>query len=356
MRKFIKKIVIGINLVIATALLLSYLAVHINPGITVIPSFFGLAYPYILFLNFCFIIFWAVKFDRAIAISFIAIIVGITHFNNYFRFRKTEPGNYDFTLLSYNVRLFDRYEKSGNSKPDIIEMLNREDPAIICLQEFYLDGSQGISSGFTNDLRGDYIVHAKEVGSGGPFFYGIITLSKYPVVNRGDIVHPNSSSLTIYTDLLIDNDTIRIYNNHLQSFRLHRMEKSFLEQVSGMSENEAVDELKKLSVSLKEGFRNRAVQAKRVSDHIKQCRYPVIVCGDFNDTPVSWAYRKVRSGLRDAFVEAGHGAGFTYRDKYPPNRIDYILYDPVIECDAFDVIREKYSDHYPVIGYFRNLK
>ena len=105
--------------------------------------------------------------------------------------------------------------------------------------------------------------------------------------------------------------------------------------------------------SLINGFASRSLQADRVKQHITTSPYPVIVAGDFNDTPVSYTYRKMRRGLRDAFVEAGYGAGFTYRGKYPPNRIDYILYNEEIECNDFDIVKARYSDHYPIIAYFR---
>ena len=174
---------------------------------------------------------------------------------------------------------------------------------------------------------------------------GILTISKYPIINRGDIVHPESSSLTIFTDLVINSDTIRIYNNHLQSFRLRRMEKSFLAEIGA---DKGMYEIKSISKLLKKGFADRAAQSKSVKEHIENSPYPVIVCGDFNDTPVSFSYRKIRNGLLDAFVEAGSGAGFTYRDKYPPNRIDYILYDDTFNCTGFSLNRVDYSDHYPI--------
>jgi endonuclease/exonuclease/phosphatase family metal-dependent hydrolase len=79
----------------------------------------------------------------------------------------------------------------------------------------------------------------------------------------------------------------------------------------------------------------------------------VIVAGDFNDTPVSYSYRKIRKGLNDAFVSSGYGAGFTYKGNYPPNRIDYILYDNALECRQFSITKVKYSDHYPISAYFR---
>ncbi len=141
------------------------------------------------------------------------------------------------------------------------------------------------------------------------------------------MIHPGSSSLSIFTDVIIENDTFRIFNNHLQSFRLKRMERSFVEEVTDPSDNEAIDAMKSLSVSLRKGFIRRARQAESLKSQIEKSPYPVIVAGDFNDTPVSYSYRKIRKGLNDSFVRSGYGAGFTYRGNYPANRIDYILYD-----------------------------
>ena len=98
---------------------------------------------------------------------------------------------------------------------------------------------------------------------------------------------------------------------------------------------------------------SRAHQAQVVKEHIRKSPYPVIVAGDFNDTPVSYAYRKIRKGLNDSFVNSGYGAGFTYKGNYPPNRIDYILYDNALVNSNFEIIRVRYSDHYPIIAYFR---
>ena len=117
-----------------------------------------------------------------------------------------------------------------------------------------------------------------------------------------------------------------------------------------------MDNISGIYHSLMEGFASRALQVDRVRRHMETSPYPVIVAGDFNDTPVSYTYRRMRRGLKDAFVEAGYGAGFTYRGKYPPNRIDYVLYGEGIECTDFDIIKVKYSDHYPVIAYFRRAE
>jgi endonuclease/exonuclease/phosphatase family metal-dependent hydrolase len=202
-------------------------------------------------------------------------------------------------------------------------------------------------------LGGKYYSHMKLSGSGKNRYYGIITLSRFPIVTKGEIIHPGSSSLSIYTDVLIQKDTFRIYNNHLQSFRLKRMERSFIDELTASDDKETMKEVKGLSVSLKKGFVKRALQAEIVKAQINRSPFPVMVVGDFNDTPVSYAYRKIRSGLYDSFVNSGYGAGFTYKGNYPPNRIDYILYDNFLINSYFEILKVKYSDHYPIIAYFR---
>lgn len=354
MRKFIKRILLYANITVAAALLLSYTAVHISPEKITLPAFFGLAYPYILLVNLIFLLFWMVKLKREAIISFIVIMLGITHLNNYIRFGGGTIGEHSFSLLSYNIRLFNHFEGNDLSNNSIIEMLKEDNPEIICLQEFFLDGSHSdIRNGFASKLTKGYNIHMKSINRPGRRFYGIVTLSSFPIINRGDIIHPNSSSLTIFTDLVIGSDTIRVYNNHLQSFRLRRIESTFLEEISGGEQNDLMREVRSLSVSLKQGFSQRASQSAVLREHIEKSPYPVIVCGDFNDTPVSFSYRKIRKNMKDAFVEAGNGAGFTYRDKYPPNRIDYILYDETFYCSGFNISRVKFSDHYPITGYFR---
>lgn len=355
LRKLIKKIVFYLNLVAALSLLVAYLAVHISPEKFTLPAFFGLAYPYILLLNILFILFWAVKLRKEVLISLVVIIIGINHLNNYIQFRGDDNSDYTYSLLSYNLRLFNHYQGNEGSEKKVIEMINEKQPEIICLQEFYSEGGLvDIKRRFTSNLDGNYNLHLKSINRSGRRFYGIVTISSFPVINRGDIIHPNSSSLSIFTDIVIGSDTVRVYNNHLQSFRLRRIENSFIQEISGVYQSDIMKEFRSLSSTLKQGFVRRSIQAKVLREHIEKSPFPVIVCGDFNDTPVSYSYRKIRKNLKDAFVEEGSGAGFTYRDKYPPNRIDYILYDPEINCSGFKIDRVKYSDHYPISAYFTN--
>ncbi|MCX6334324.1 MAG: endonuclease/exonuclease/phosphatase family protein, partial [Bacteroidia bacterium] len=313
---------------------------------------------YLLLFNIIFAVVWAVLLKYEALISVVAIALGITHLSNYIKIGKP-TGNREgtFKVMSYNVRLFNNYESRNiSSEKKVISFLKEQKPDIICLQEFYVNGipvqkDQEIKEA----LGGKYYSHMKLMGSGKNRYYGIVTYSKYPIISKGQLTHPGSSSLTIFSDVVIEHDTFRIFNNHLQSFRLKKMERSFVEEMTDPADNESLETMKNLSLSLRQGFVRRARQADVVKARIDKSPYPVIVTGDFNDTPVSYSYRKIRKGLKDSFVDSGYGAGFTYRGKYPANRIDYILYNNVLESRYFEILKVRYSDHYPVIAYLKKL-
>jgi endonuclease/exonuclease/phosphatase family metal-dependent hydrolase len=358
LKKFFYRTFLGINVLFALALIISYMSVHINPAIIALPALFGLAYPYLLLVNIILAIIWAVALKWEALISVVVIAAGFTHFSNYLKIQKPSGDKTGtFQVQSYNVRLFNYFEgrKNSNSEQRILELLKNQKADIICLQELYIMGDpEQKEQEIISALGGNYYSHFKVIRTGINRYYGIATLSKFPMIGKEDIVHEKSSSLSIYTDILAGNDTIRVFNNHLQSFRLHRMERTFINEIVETSDDkETINEIISISSSLRKGFVKRAAQAQAVKARINKSPYPVIVAGDFNDTPVSYSYRRIRKGLNDAFVSSGYGAGFTYRGNYPPNRIDYILYDNAIECRQFDIVKVKYSDHYPIVAYFR---
>jgi endonuclease/exonuclease/phosphatase family metal-dependent hydrolase len=356
LRKVIYRILLAVNGIFAIALLISYLAVVVSPVNFVLPAFLGLAYPYLLFFNIIFVIVWAMLLRFEALISLVVIFAGFIHFSNYIKLtRPSGDKTNTYKVLSYNVRLFNYFEnnKGLTSEKKIFSFLKSQSPDIICLQDLFLVGKPTVEESLMIEyLGGKYYSHMKVTESGKNRYYGIITFSKYPIIKRGEIVHPASSSLTIYTDIVINKDTVRVYNNHLESFRLKRMERSFIEELS-LADKKTMSEVKSLSVSLKKGFRKRAIQAQVVKDYINKSPYKVMVTGDFNDTPVSYVYRKIRKGLNDSFINSGYGAGFTYRGNYPPNRIDYILYDNKYVNSYFEIIKLNYSDHYPIVAYFK---
>lgn len=357
MRKILHKAFLAVNILFASSLLISYLAVHINPEDFSLPAFFGLAYPYLLLINFIIAVIWAVNLRYEAFISIVIIAIGFTHLSNYIRFRKPKIDKEGtFKVMSYNLRLFNYFEnqKNTNTEKRVFSYIKAQQPDIIGLQELFINGNATIKDEeFKKALEGKYFSHLKLIGSGKNKYYGIATYSRFPIVSKGEIIHPGSSSMSIYTDIIIQKDTFRIFNNHLQSFRLKRMERSFVEELITSEEKQTMKEIRSISVRLKNGFVLRALQSQVVKDYINRSPYPVIVIGDFNDTPVSYSYRKIRKGLNDSFVKSGYGAGFTYRGNYPPNRIDYILYDDKLVCTNFEIMKVKYSDHYPIIAYLK---
>jgi endonuclease/exonuclease/phosphatase family metal-dependent hydrolase len=356
-KKILYKVFLAVNVIFALALLISYLSVLINPVSFALPAFFGLAYPYLLLINIIITILWAMMLRFEALISVIVILIGFPEFSNYIKLVKpTGDRANTYKVMSYNVRLFNFFEneKGVYSEKKVIDLIKSQKPDIVCLQEFFSAGNPAAKeAAIIQALGGRYYSHLKVLGSGKNRFYGILTLSRFPVIRRGEVIHPGSSSLSIYTDVRLNGDTIRIYNNHLQSFRLRRMERSFIEEISAMNEKQPINEMKNISLSLKKGFVKRAIQAQALKVKIDKSPYPVLVLGDFNDTPVSYAYRKIRKGLNDSFVTSGYGAGFTYKGNYPPNRIDYILYDNSLTNTGFQIIKVNYSDHYPIIAYFK---
>ena len=130
-------------------------------------------------------------------------------------------------------------------------------------------------------------------------------------------------------------DTIRVYNIHLASNWFSQTDYSFMQNPTLETE-----ELKKnvLSIGerLKNSFAKRAEQVHAIKTHINKSPYPVILCGDFNDTPNSYAYQQLARGLKDAFVEKGLGIGRSYNGKFPSLRIDYILCSPELNIHSFE--------------------
>jgi endonuclease/exonuclease/phosphatase family metal-dependent hydrolase len=357
LKKILYRILLGLNVFFALTLLISYLAVLISPSDFAFPAFFGLAYPYLLLVNIIFVISWIALLRFEALLSVIVIAIGFHHFSNYIKLTKSSGDKANtFKIVSYNVRLFNFYESSNGvySVKRVIDFLKAQNADIICLQEFFILGNPALEEEkIIKGLGGKYFSHMKVFKVSKNRYYGIVTFSKFPVIKKGEIVHNKSSSLSIYSDVLIQKDTFRIFNNHLQSFMLKRMNRSFIVELSSSENKETMDEMMNLSRSLKKGFVNRSQQAQLVKGYINKSQYPVIVAGDFNDTPVSYTYRKIRKGLNDSFVNSGYGAGFTYRGNYPPNRIDYILYDNSLLNTYFEIKKVRYSDHYPIIAYFR---
>jgi endonuclease/exonuclease/phosphatase family metal-dependent hydrolase len=178
--------------------------------------------------------------------------------------------------------------------------------------------------------------------------FGIAMLSKYPMISRGDIIFDDplniDNNYCIYADIVKGKDTFRIYNVHLQSIKFKKDDyKVFSKSANKIVDKKSTIEL--LIEKLKIAYPKRAEQARKVVEHMQQSPFTVIICGDFNDTPMSYTYNIFGSLYVDAFRNSSSGLGVTYAGKVPAGRIDYIFHSKNIHSSDFTIQNEVYSDH-----------
>ncbi len=356
------KIIFGLNMLAEFALLLSYSASYISPEKVWYLAFFGLAYPIILLINIFFVIYWAVQIKWQFAVSLVTILIGFKFLMAYYSFgNKEESENAEgIKVLSYNVRLFDLYNWSKNidTRDKIMTLLKEEKPQILCIQEFFHDNTGYFPTiNSLKEIEGikKHYLH-NYVAMKDTAWWGIALFTSYPIVGKGVIEFEKShGNLCIYADLKINDDTIRVYNAHLQSVKFKPEDYKTIEEIENYKEENSLslNSGKKILMRLKEAFKKRAKQVDTITEHIKNCPYEVLICGDFNDTPTSYTYHNLSSGLTDAFIESGSGFGNTYIGKMPSFRIDYILHSPSITSSEFRILPEKLSDHHAVSCFIK---
>lgn len=355
----ISKLLWLINIFCAFSLLAAYLASYVNPEITTFFAFLGLAYPIFFLLNLAFFLFWLIRGRSFLFLSMIVILIGynplISHVQ-LFPGRETPQDTAVFKVLSYNVQNMANsnagIEKSGIRR-EIVSFIDSQFADITCIQEFSARGR-----GFTEVFE-----EMKEL-THYPFCYyenyypnktyridALVILSRFPILHSGILSIPGDiHTLGIYTDLLNGTDTFRLYNLHLESIRFRNEDYQFVEDVTkGQAEKKDLEEgSKSILRKLHNAYLIRSKQTGVVEASLAECPYPVIICGDFNDTPLSYAYHKISSGLEDAFINSGHGFGNTFTGKLPPLRIDFILYSPDFQSYDFRIPGIRLSDHFPV--------
>lgn len=353
-----------LNVLAILALLGSYAGGSISPERFWPLAFVSMAYPLILVSLIVLTVYWILKRKWFLFINIALLLIKWDFVDATVQFPKEEiiaPGD-GMNVMSFNVRLFDyyRWADDGNTRTKSFDYLYRNQPNILCIQEFYVDSSDHFRVMDTL-LNTNIIKHAHfenyRDNQQPNRKWGMATFSSYPIINNGVIDFESTyGNRCIYTDLKVDNDTIRVYNIHLQSVRIGNDQYLFIDQLmlnkslKGVPVMKLLRDLKLLVYRMVHAFIERGKQAKQVKTHMNESPYPVILCGDFNDTPNSYAYNVLSENLKDTFVEHGFGFGNTFV-RIPFFRIDNIFYSSGFESRTHQVDDDTVlSDHYPILS------
>ena len=327
---FFNKLLYFINSIFAFVLIVSYIIPYVKP--TVLGSFAGLGLltPVFIMINIFFLMYWLIGLNRTFLLSLFVLAIGFAYLPRLYKIKgKKELLADDVKVMSYNVRMHNKFNwiKSDSIKQKINQLVESKSPDILCVQEY--SENKTIEEAF----KYKFIKYSGKKKS-----FGHAIFSKFPLINQGSIDFKESANRIVFSDIIIEKDTVRLYNIHFQSLRINPKEENFGEE-----------DANKLRDRISNVFQKQQGQVELFLLHQKAVDYPIIVAGDFNNTAFSWLYRRVLKGKKDAYVEAGKGFDKTYDFPFP-TRIDYIFVDKSIKVNHFKAYRDKLSDHFPVLA------
>ena len=349
---------LAINALFACLLLSSAFSPYAHPGSSPLLSFLGLAFPIFLTINVLFLFFWLVVKYKFALFPLIVLIVCFPQICLYapFDFTKENAPEGSLKVLSYNVMGFNGTKKH-NGENEILNYIKNSNADIVCLQEYaesnnskYLtrkDIKKALSSYPYSNASS---FHKQSGGT------QVALFSKYPILSSKEIHYDSQYNGSMAYQLKINNDTVLLINNHLESNKLTKEDKdTFGKMLKDRNADEVKSGSKHLIKKLGEASVIRAAQADSIAKEIKKSKHQsIIVCGDFNDTPISYTHRVISKGLDDAFENSGSGLGISYNQNRFYFRIDHILTSKNIDSFNCTVDRSiKESDHYPIATYIK---
>jgi endonuclease/exonuclease/phosphatase family metal-dependent hydrolase len=356
LNRFFKSILRLVTIGLALFLLASVATIYISPAKIHLFTFLGFLFPALWIINLFLLIFHVIRGSKKLIIPLVVLALTWNQWNNVFQLsgaKAPEEMNMPVKVMSFNVRMFDFYHWSGlkNTPQAIFDFIRKENPDILCIQEYYTSGrNENFSPNHTRASFRALGYHHVEyrVDKGRNAGYGIATLSKYPIINKGSLHFKESKNMAIFTDVNIKGKIIRVFNNHLESIGFKQHDYNLIDSLRFEMDEQQRQGIKEIVSKMTRAFQQRSSQAETLSKHIRNSPYPVIVCGDFNDAPISYVYRTMRGRLKDSFREAGAGLGGTYNGHLPSLRIDYVFHDQKFDSYNFKRYNVDYSDHYPI--------
>lgn len=361
MNKVFKYILLTLNIIAVLGLLIAVSAPVISPVKVSFIAFVGLLLPYTLIINVLFIIFWILKARFYFMISLLTIVITWSTIRTSFSYTRAkedqETTSETFKVMSYNVRVFDRYHwtKNTSTASEMFKFIKSERPDIICIQEFGASKT-GITESYVLNALGAYpytYIHYIPNKENKKHITGLAIISKYPLSNTGLKGDPymKGSSL-VHADVKIENKKYTIYNAHFESLSVTNK----ADITRGLDKENYKDRFLDAIYSFNKTSKEHTEFSNTLTNLATTCNYPAIVCADMNNSPVSYSYKTIANALDDSYLEHGIGFGATYNGKYPFLRIDYIFHSTEIPLISYKRERVKYSDHFPIISEFSNMR
>ena len=354
--KYIKKTIVWIlailNTLIVLAMVLCAYSVYLRPANYPNWSALGMVFPFFIIATLVFLFVWPFVKWKCCAISIIGIIACWSSIRNYcpINLFQDAPGSKSLKILSYNVFMFRGYHEG---QTDLIDYILNSKADIVCLQE-----ASGLNKGDLFSLLNEVYPYIETGESSG---YECAFLSKYPILSLEKIDFETTSARCNSCEILAYDDTVKVFNCHLESYKLNDDDKHLYKQIIKRSVHIQEESQAEDSLSLKEGVwwlegklakanAARSIQAEKLDSiiSITQNKY-IIVCGDFNDSPISYVHKTLTKQLKDAYTESGNGPGWSYNQNGMYFRIDHILISD--SFNSYNAKVDKYgqeSDHYPI--------
>ncbi|MEJ5829342.1 Metal-dependent hydrolase, endonuclease/exonuclease/phosphatase family [Chitinophaga ginsengisegetis] len=360
LRLFTKGFFLIINFAVVLLFLAACMAPYISPAWFWPISFITLAFPFLLALLVVFLIGWLFFNYRYTLLSLIALLLGWKSISAFVAFKmpagnKVATTGNTLTVMSYNVSQFGLYRErdSKYNRQAMFAMIKKQELDIACFQDFYTSEKKNDFNNredISREMELPYRYFSSDFNRDGMQHWGSIIYSRFPIIASDKVkmsVGPRSESL-IYADIVKNRDTLRIINMHLESYRFNEKDYSAIRKIKNQ-EDTGLKATKSIIQKMREAYIRRSQQADIVGNFIRQSPYPVIVCGDFNDTPASYTYFTIKGDLQDAFLQKGFGIGRTFTGLAPTLRIDYVFVSNHFKVNSFRKINSDLSDHYPVI-------
>lgn len=341
---FFIKLLVFLNSLSISALLFSYFSGTISPSKVTFLAYFGLGYIIIVLINLLFAVLWAFIRYKFALINLIIILLGWNLFWGHVNLRLFNPTTKALTIniISYNTHNYLLHHpdssKYRNYRQVIVDYIKAGNFEIACFQEFFTTNNKDsiLNDSIIKTLNYPYYFYATyQKPQKSQCMDAIAIFSNFPIIKRAILTNTQNENFSIYTDLIIHGDTNRLFNIHLTSIRLG----NYKDSIQGKS-----------VYKIGKAFKLRSEEIDFLKNEIDKSPYPVIICGDFNDTPASYAYQQLIKGLDDTYSASATNIGNTYFWNTPPIRIDHILINKKYKSFYYEVKKLPFSDHYPVVA------